>query len=458
MKVLRGKLLKSGQVTELTAELEDQPLAWCMWNNVPWVAPHKDLKVFEGIDWQSSSPLAYFRAWYGTPMVEAEEMPDEGIYNADIAVPNVTVDQICLGLLSKKRRVFFVHTDQMEVLGELMEIAEKAGKSLEIETHEKRWVVYPHYVQDWLTRYVGTNVYVHLGFRPGLATRTDYDTIDAVEIRFWKGGGRIERLDSAEGSCIVTSDTETELRVIGKQGWQPFPAVSRITEEELPKFLFAYPVKQDVAEILIETPLADMDEVFVPRTHMKERLTMGQLQTFIERRLGIKTKNGQDVIRILGEYAEAHDAELVKSLGAPMMVLSGESGESAKTWVSAPRVETLVPKPCDLSEVRSTLHDIIEDGNDVTSDLLLNLLSRACVVMHLRNTTVFDPTYRTQMFTYSGLLEALLKAESNSKSGYVTPFLMIGALDRKKRSFTERKTVTGGVASSPLIGGAADDW
>ncbi len=458
MKVLRGKLNVRGKITELTAELEDQSLPWCMWHMVPWVAPHKDLKVYDGWEWQASSPLAYFRAWYGTPMVEEQEMPEDGIYNADVAQPKATIDQICLGLLAKKRRVFFAHTDEMDVLGELMELAESEGKNLETETFEKRWLVYPHYVEEWLTKRIENKVYVTLGLTAGFATRADYDNVDAVELRFWREPGRIERLDSADGSCIVTSDTEDELRVIGKQGWQPFPAVSRITAAELPEFFFAYPVKPNIAEILIETPLADMDEVFVPRTHLKDQMTIGQLETYLERRLGVKARSTQEVAQILGDYAEKLDAELVKSLGAPMMVLSGESGEEAKTWVSAPRQGTLVPKPSDLSEVRGTLHQVIEEGNDATSDLMVNLISRACVVMHLRNTTVFDPAYRTGMFTYPGLIEALLKAETSSKSGYTTPFLMIGALGKTKRSFAERKAKHGGVASSPLIGGSSDGW
>lgn len=454
MKVLRGRISKKGRISELTAELEDAPLAWCIWHTIPWVAPHKDLKVYPDWEWQASSPLAYFRAWYGTPLVEEKEhLPEDGIYNADVALPKTTVDQICLGLISKKRRVFFCRTDEMESLGELMEIAEQAGKSLEIETAEKRWLVFPHYVEEWITKRVENKVYVTLGFTAGRATRSDYDSVDSVELRFWRAPGRIERLDSADGSCIVTPDSETEMRVVGKQGWQPMPPASQITDADLPSFFFAYPVKQDVAEILIETPLAEMDEVFLPRTHVKDRMTIGQLQMFVERKLGVKTKNAQEVADALGEYAEKVDAQLLKALGAPMMVLSGEAGEDAKSWVSAPRAGQLVPKPSDLSEVRSTLHHVIEDGNDVTSDLIMNLISRACVVMHLRNTTVFDPTYTTGMFNYKGLLDALLKAEPTSKSGYITPFLMIGTLGRPRRPFVERKTVGGGVAASPLIGG-----
>lgn len=446
MKVLRvTRSSTRGPIVEIAAELVEKSLNWCVQNQVPWVTPHKNVK--EGsVQWLAQSPLPFFRTWFEEPWFEKEQFSsDEGIYGADIPIPVLTADTIMIKMANKTARYLSVNTSEFENLAELEDFASREGKDLYRELHAGRMIVVPSSFVNWITTDINFEQYGHLGFSNHRHGKFRY-----VEIRFWKNPDRIERLDSCDGHVTVDASLNV-MPVLNRSGWTPFPnGVRSIVEEDLNGFYFANPVSDSKAEILIPTPLADMDELFLPRTHARGQITAGQLGSVLTRRLGTKVDGIDGIAKVLAQMCEERDGQLVTALGAPRMVVSGEATKSMTSWVS--QGDSAIPKPCELEPVRQLFPELIDAQDERTSEFLLNMVSRACIVIHLRNTTVFDSNYKTSMFDYETIIGSLMRANPHDKAGYLTPMFLIASLDRKRIQNVVRHKPSGGTATSPLIG------
>lgn len=445
MKVLRVTRVPRGPIVEIEAELVEKPLDWCVKLHIPWVTPHKNIKT-GSVQWLAQSPLPFFRTWFEEPWFEKQQFAtDDGIYGADIPIPALTADTIMTKMVNKTARYLSVDTSEFSNLAELEDLAAKEGKDLYTELHAGRLVVVPSTFADWISVEEDGERYAHLGF-----TSLKQSSLRYIEIRFWKNPDRIERLDSCDGHVTVDASSPV-MPILNRSGWTPFPADLRtVMEMDLTGFYFANPVNDSKAEILIPTPLADMDELFLPRTHARGQITAGQLGSVLTRRLGIKVDGIDGIAKTLAAFCEQRDAQFVAALGAPRMVVSGEATEAMTSWVS--QGDSAIPKPCELEPVRQLFPELVDPQDERTSEFLLNMISRACIVMHLRNTTIFDAQYKTPMFQYETIIASLMRANPHDKAGYLTPMFLIASLDRKRIQNVVRHKPSGGTAASPLIG------
>lgn len=453
---LNWKELEGG-ICSWTGTLVDKPFSWCVEHNIPWVTPHKDIPG--PVQWYCSSPFPYFRT-FGTPSIEEiEEVSEAEIYDYDLARPHLTADALCLFLLNPKRTLLAATTTNLALLPVLESLAQElCDTPLQELMYKEKWKVVPHSFMSMASSKVDGKYYGSFGFRTSLPER--------YEVRYWRDADRVERMDSADGMLVVDLSFEEDEKkskkpkklnklIMSRKGWTPVEE-SRVefNDSDLDGNFTVHvaPVPWTRTDILIATPLADLDEIMIPRTHLQGHTTSAYLESCLTKTFKKSVTSMDKVAETIGDFIESIEEHLVKALIPPRMIISGKSGETARTW-SSPNVE-VVPKPCDIQEIHTILAPLTAGMNDAAADWVVNIATRACVIMHSRNVTVFDAQYTSLMFNYGDLMASLMRAGPGDMTDYVTPFLMIGTLDRKKLVFTPRVRKAGGASASPLIGGS----
>jgi hypothetical protein len=431
--------------------------------NIPWLLPNRGISIGmpTGFEWLAVGTVARWRHWAGTPAIDVRMVKDKDgkvvfspptskIYELGVGEPDMNADSFMANVVGGRTKLLFfdVGADPGTVLYQLEEYGVQQGIAIDNALASKRLAVYPlEIAHDVLFRESDNLLDLGWTARPGSwydGTRKlkgegmvrEWRPWEFLEVRYWHNPRKITDPETYEGRAVIQfckGLTKTLCKVRVADGDVPFDPKKEVVlpeDVENAPVALAFPVDEEKAYRQISTPLKYLDEIQIPRTHCKGTITIKELCSFIGRMLGVTVTTGEECGQALGDYYKSIEKELVDALEPPRMLVSGEAGDKANTWL-AMTDRTCVPKTSEMPAVQTAVRRIWTDG-DETAEWVTHLLCRAAVVLHLRHGTMFSADFRTQMYEPGQLMHSVIRASEKDKANYLTQFVLVANIKKQR--------------------------
>ena len=452
----------NGNLHEGIFTIVDLPILQAWQEQIPWVLPNRNFQdgMSTGFEWLAMGALAFWRRWNGTPCMEYKPdapmktqggtttinplmPPSHALYELSIGKPTFTADAFMANVLTGRSKVIFFDetTSPGAILSQLEDYGTALGRAIDDMILTKKIVIYPLETSHDVL-FDPRNGFMDFGWhtRP-VPTWYDTNRMRAIspwtylELRYWHNPRKVTELESYEGRAVVEiADglTKPICKVKVADGNVPFDPKNEIVsfaDLENAPMVFAFPVEEKKAFRQMATPLKFLDEIQIPRTHCHGSITVKELSSFLGRMLGSNVTTSEECGEALGDYYKTIESEIVDALEPPRMIVSGEAGDAATSWLRA-SMET-VPKASELPAVQQAVRRVWTDGDEV-SEWICNLLCRTAVVLHLRHGTMFNGGFRTGMYEPGQLIRSIIMARDKDKANYLTQFLLVASIKKKR--------------------------